>query len=182
MGLPSNYITANERLTQFHEMYKDAKRSIITKVVAPETSVPSGAAIVRAEVYVNDELLATGMDSASNLDEKKALAKAETAAVSRALVFMGFGVLDDSDDISTASSGGGNSNESQSLGSSLLNKAIGQDDGMSTTSAEIPEDTNTAQDTEASPSTDATEKTQGTYDPRIQELLNKHSVSNTKTR
>jgi len=92
--LPDNYVPVHARIAKFHAKFKDKSRSIVTNLIAPEAFVAEGGAVVKAEIFVDGLLLATGLSAVADLSESKALEKAETVATGRALAFAGFEITD----------------------------------------------------------------------------------------
>lgn len=85
-----DYVQVHERITQFHKKFAKNDRAIITNLVAPEVFGKQGGAVVRTEVCVDGKVRGTGLSTVIDLEEKKALEKAETVSIGRALAVVGF--------------------------------------------------------------------------------------------
>ena len=84
------YVTVNERIRAFRELYEDGK--ILTSIY----ELTDKRVIFRAEIYVNDKLIANGTayeDYGSTFINKTSfIENAETSAIGRALGIAGIGV------------------------------------------------------------------------------------------
>jgi hypothetical protein len=81
-----NYVPVNVRVVEARQKYGE-ELSILTEVkLYPE----QGAAVVIAAIVVGTRKLANGHSMTTSLNDKKALEKAESIAVGRALAFAGF--------------------------------------------------------------------------------------------
>lgn len=92
-----NYITVNQRVLAFRELYPNGR--IITEIVKLSPDGQGAAVIVKASVYDGDAIIATGHafenpDKNKNINTFSALENCETSAVGRALGFLGIGATD----------------------------------------------------------------------------------------
>lgn len=94
-----NYITVNQRVLAFRELYPNGR--ITTEIVklAPENNGAGNTVIVKAFVYDGEALIATGHafenpGKNTNINKFSALENCETSAVGRALGFLGIGATD----------------------------------------------------------------------------------------
>lgn len=94
-----NYITVNQRVLAFRELYPNGR--ITTEIVklAPENNGAGNTVIVKAFVYDGEVLIATGHafenpGKNTNINKFSALENCETSAVGRALGFLGIGATD----------------------------------------------------------------------------------------
>lgn len=92
-----NYITVNQRVLAFREIYPNGK--ILTEIVKLESDAQGAAVIVKASVYDGDAIIATGhafenTGKNKNINTFSALENCETSAVGRALGFLGIGATD----------------------------------------------------------------------------------------
>lgn len=94
-----NYITVNQRVLAFRELYPNGR--ITTEIVklAPENNGAGHTVIVKAFVYDGEALIATGHafenpGKNTNINKFSALENCETSAVGRALGFLGIGATD----------------------------------------------------------------------------------------
>lgn len=94
-----NYITVNQRVLAFRELYPNGR--ITTEIVklAPETNGAGNTVIVKAFIYDGEALIATGHafenpGKNTNINKFSALENCETSAVGRALGFLGIGATD----------------------------------------------------------------------------------------
>lgn len=94
-----NYITVNQRVLAFRELYPNGR--ITTEIVklAPESNGAGNTVIVKAFIYDGEALIATGHafenpGKNTNINKFSALENCETSAVGRALGFLGIGATD----------------------------------------------------------------------------------------
>lgn len=94
-----NYITVNQRVLAFRELYPNGR--ITTEIVklAPENNGAGNTVIVKAFIYDGEALIATGHafenpGKNTNINKFSALENCETSAVGRALGFLGIGATD----------------------------------------------------------------------------------------
>ena len=91
------YITVNQRVLAFRELYPDGR--ITTEIVKLSPDGQGAAVIVKASVYDGDAIIATGhafenTNKNKNINTFSALENCETSAVGRALGFLGIGSTD----------------------------------------------------------------------------------------
>ena len=94
-----NYITVNQRVLAFRELYPNGR--ITTEIVklAPGADGAGNTVIVKAFIYDGEALIATGHafenpGKNTNINKFSALENCETSAVGRALGFLGIGATD----------------------------------------------------------------------------------------
>lgn len=94
-----NYITVNQRVLAFRELYPNGR--ITTEIVklAPDSNGAGNTVIVKAFIYDGEALIATGHafenpGKNTNINKFSALENCETSAVGRALGFLGIGATD----------------------------------------------------------------------------------------
>ena len=94
------YVTVAERVAEFHEKFKDNKKSIITEIIQFKDGIVVVKAVVKVdeEVYVGHAYEDIG---SSPKTETSALEVAETSALGRAMGFLNIG-LDVSKEIASA--------------------------------------------------------------------------------
>ncbi len=88
-----NYVEVNERIKYFRtntEAYPQGK--ILTSI----ESMENGICVVRAEIYVNDQLVSTGhayeKEGSTFINKTSYLENCETSAIGRALGILGIGI------------------------------------------------------------------------------------------
>ena len=179
MSYLDNYVNVYDRVTRFHEKYAASPRSI----TATPVPLDGGKIAVQAQLTVDGTVLSTGLSCATDLSEKKALEKAETAAIGRALSFAGFSAVGEGE-------GSGYSAGSSTSEGDVLTDAMGGESGTdaaATTDAVATNETESDVLTAAMGSLDNTDTnvkaaapavqdthTESGLSPETQELLNKY--------
>ena len=94
------YVTVAERVAEFHKIYKDQTKSIITEIIQFKDGIVVVKAVVKVgeEVYVGHAYEDIG---SSPITETSSLEVAETSALGRAMGFLNIG-LDVSKEIASA--------------------------------------------------------------------------------
>lgn len=92
-----NYITVNQRVLAFRELYPGGR--IVTEIVKLSQEGESTAVIVKASIFDGEVLISTGhafenTNKNVNINKFSALENCETSAVGRALGFLGIGSTD----------------------------------------------------------------------------------------
>lgn len=113
-----SYVEVNQRILYFRDNYPEGK--ILTSI----ESMVDGVCVIRAEIYVSDQLVATGhayeKEGSTFINKTSYLENCETSAVGRALGIFGIGI-----DTSIASS-------------EEVNNAIAQQDALKSEKKDLP--------------------------------------------
>ena len=84
------YVEVNERIKYFRQKYENG--SILTDII----KLQDGVCVIKANVYVNDELVATGhayeKEGSTFINKTSYIENCETSAIGRALGILGIGI------------------------------------------------------------------------------------------
>lgn len=146
-----NYVSPMIRVKEFRTDNKDKKVLVNTEVT--NISFDKEAALVKATLIVDGNVVAVGHAMATELGEYKGLEKAETAAVGRALAFLGYDAEDTSGDAKETTKI--EKKPSKGLGLGGLGKK-----GKTTPASKVEEESEEEETEEASTTAEATEETE----------------------